>query len=136
MKPSAMSDNLSPGDRNHTSKAHTAPPPRFIRLRDAPTYLGMDKNRFNREVRPSVFTLRIGIQGIAFDRVDLDAWADDYKSRNGCHAARSHRSKSWEPRKCQASPSAVEPGTSIKCSEERAFAKALEQARSSKPRSC
>ena len=27
--------------------------PRFIRLRDAPSYLGMDKNRFNREVRPS-----------------------------------------------------------------------------------
>jgi hypothetical protein len=27
--------------------------PRFIRLRDAPCYLGMDKNRFNREVRPS-----------------------------------------------------------------------------------
>jgi hypothetical protein len=24
--------------------------PRFIRLRDAPSYLGMDKNRFNREV--------------------------------------------------------------------------------------
>jgi hypothetical protein len=26
--------------------------PRFIRLRDAPSDLGMDKNRFNREVRP------------------------------------------------------------------------------------
>jgi hypothetical protein len=25
--------------------------PRFIRFRDAPLYLGMDKNRFNREVR-------------------------------------------------------------------------------------
>ena len=62
-------------------------------MRDAPAYLGMDKNRFNREVRPCVLALRIGIQGIAFDRVDLDAWADDYKSRNGCHAARSHRSK-------------------------------------------
>ena len=67
----------------------------------------MDKNRFNREVRPSVLALRIGIQGIAFDRVDLDAWADDYKSRNGCHAARLHRSKLWEPTKCQASPNAV-----------------------------
>src|ERR1043165_3779207 len=131
-----MSDNSSLGDRNHTSKTHAAPPPRFIRLRDAPAYLGMDKNRFNREVRPSVLALRIGIQGIAFDRVDLDAWADDYKSRNGCHAARSHRSTSWEPRKCQASPSAVEPGTSKRCSEERAFEKALEQARSSKPRNC
>src|SRR5215831_4037099 len=131
-----MSDSSSVTVLNHTSKAHAAPAPRFIRLRDAPAYLGMDKNRFNREVRPGVLALRIGIQGIAFDRVDLDAWADDYKSRNGCHAARSHRSKSWEPRKCQASPSAVEPGTSTRCSEERAFARALEQARSSKPRNC
>src|SRR6187549_1393212 len=116
--------------------AFTPPPPRLTRMRDAPAYLGMDKNRFNREVRPRVLTLRIGVQGIAFDRVDLDAWADDYKSRNGCHAARSHRSKLWEPRKCQVSPSAVEPGTSTRCSEERAFAKAAAQARSSKPRSC
>jgi hypothetical protein len=68
-----MSDNSSLGDRNLALKGLTAPPPRFIRTRDAPTYLGMDKNRFNREVRPSVLALRIGIQGIAFDRVDLDA---------------------------------------------------------------
>src|SRR5690349_18683485 len=118
------------------SLSHAVPLPRLIRMIDAPAYLGMDKNRFNREVRPSVLALRIGVQGIAFDRVDLDAWADDYKSRNGCHAARSHRSKLWEPRKCQASPSVVGSGTSTKCSEERAFAKAVAQARSSRPRSC
>jgi len=58
--------------------------PRFIRLRDAPHYLGMDKNRFKREVRPYVTVIRIGRQGIAFDRIDLDAWADEHKSRNGC----------------------------------------------------
>ena len=57
--------------------------PRFIRLRDAPAYLGMDKNRFNREVRPLVPAIPIGAQGIAFDRLDLDSWADEYKSRNG-----------------------------------------------------
>jgi hypothetical protein len=51
--------------------------PRFIRLRDAPSYLGMDKNRFNREVRPLLAVIPIGIQGIAFDRLDLDSWADD-----------------------------------------------------------
>ena len=49
--------------------------PRLIRLRDAPRYLGMDKNRFNRDVRPRVTAIRIGTQGIAFDRIDLDAWA-------------------------------------------------------------
>ena len=57
--------------------------PRFIRLRDAPFYLGMDRNRFNAEIRPFVTEIAIGIQGVAFDRLDLDARADDYKQRNG-----------------------------------------------------
>jgi hypothetical protein len=55
--------------------------PRFIRLRDAPSYLGMDKNRFNREVRPLLSSIPIGAQGIAFDRLDLDSWADDLAHR-------------------------------------------------------
>jgi hypothetical protein len=70
--------------------------PRFLRLRDAPRYLGMDKNRFNRDVRPGLPTIRIGTQGIAFDRLDLDAWADDYKSRNGHPAAQPKGKQSWE----------------------------------------
>ena len=41
--------------------------PRFLRLRDAPRYLGMDKNRFNADVRPWVPSFRIGAQGIAFE---------------------------------------------------------------------
>ena len=57
--------------------------PRLIRLRDAPRYLGMDRNRFNLEVRPLLREVPIGAQGVAFDRVDLDAWADDYIARNG-----------------------------------------------------
>jgi hypothetical protein len=57
--------------------------PRFVRHRDAPTYLGMDRNRFNTEVRPHLTTIPIGTQGVAFDRLELDAWADEYKSRNG-----------------------------------------------------
>jgi hypothetical protein len=40
--------------------------PRFLRLRDAPAYLGMDKNRFNREVRAILTEIPIGKQGIAF----------------------------------------------------------------------
>ena len=55
--------------------------PRAIRLKDAPAYLGMDKNRFNSEVRPYIKNIRIGIQGIAFDRYDLDKWFDDYKAK-------------------------------------------------------
>src|SRR5690606_14572974 len=57
--------------------------PRLIRLRDAPYYLGMDRNRFNTEVRPALTIVPIGQHGIAFDRLELDAWVDDYISRNG-----------------------------------------------------
>src|ERR1700691_380592 len=109
--------------------------PRFIRLRDAPSYLGMDKNRFNREVRPLLAVIPIGTQGIAFDRLDLDSWADDYKSRNGHPAAQPEREKLWETKERRASPNEVGSGISISSSEEHAFAKALEQARSGKPKS-
>lgn len=57
--------------------------PRLVRLRDAPAYLGMDRNRFNREVRPHLTNIPIGRQGVAFDRLELDAWVEDYISRNG-----------------------------------------------------
>ncbi|MCH7821226.1 MAG: hypothetical protein IIA07_04345 [Proteobacteria bacterium] len=57
--------------------------PRLVRFRDAPGYLGMDRNRFNQEVRPYLTTIPIGHQGIAFDRLELDAWVEDYISRNG-----------------------------------------------------
>jgi len=63
--------------------------PRLIRFRDAATYLGMDRNRFNAEVRPLLARIPIGQQGIAFDRLELDAWVEDYISRNGRPAKRS-----------------------------------------------
>ncbi len=68
--------------------------PRLVRFRDAPTYLGMDRNRFNHEVRPHLTNIPIGQQGIAFDRLELDAWVEDYVSRNGRPAAR--RRKPWD----------------------------------------
>lgn len=62
--------------------------PRLIRLRDAPNYLGMDRNRFNNEVRPFLITLKIGQQGVAFDRLDLDQWVDEFKKNQGKPAQR------------------------------------------------
>ena len=59
------------------------PPPRILRYRDAPSYLGMDRNRFNAEVRPFLTEVPIGAQGIGFDRLELDAWVDDNIARNG-----------------------------------------------------
>ena len=68
--------------------------PRLVRFRDAPGYLGMDRNRFNQEVRPFLTDIPIGRQGIAFDRLELDAWVDDYVSCNGRPAA--ERRKPWD----------------------------------------
>ncbi|MFC1560656.1 hypothetical protein ACFL3W_01810 [Pseudomonadota bacterium] len=41
-------------------KQHSPITPRLIRFRDAPRYLGMDRNRFNAEVRPYLGPIRIG----------------------------------------------------------------------------
>jgi predicted DNA-binding transcriptional regulator AlpA len=57
--------------------------PRFLRLRHAPAYLGLNKNAFNRLVRPNVRVIALGQRGIAFDRLELDAWADEYCRCNG-----------------------------------------------------
>jgi len=76
--------------------------PRLVRFRDAPTYLGMDRNRFNREVRPCLTNIPIGQQGIAFDRLELDAWVEDYVSRNGRPAKRS---ETWDAKNHLASKS-------------------------------
>ena len=47
--------------------------PRLLRFRDAPRYLGMDRNRFNAEVRPHLTQIPIGRPGVAFDRLELDS---------------------------------------------------------------
>ena len=75
--------------------------PRIIRFRDAPRYLGMDRNRFNSEVRPYVTEVPIGKQGIGFDRLELDAWFEDYKSRSGRPARKG--ANTWDARDYPAS---------------------------------
>lgn len=100
--------------------------PRLIRLRDAPTYLGMDRHRFNDEVRPKLIEMPIGTQGIAFDRLDLDAWVDDYKQCSGRPAANNVRSmEKWDENEHLACKSGAVSGTLIKRSSEKDFAKAL-----------
>lgn len=89
--------------------------PRLLRLRDAPRYLGMDRNRFNAEVRPYITIIPIGRQGIAFDRLELDAWADQYKSRNGRPA---ERSTSWDAENQPASSYEAASGGSTRESED------------------
>lgn len=104
--------------------------PRFIRLKHAPNYLGMDKNRFNAEVRPFVTEIRVGFQGIAFDRLDLDAFADDYKRRNGRPGKKKGGNEPWREERHADSSRKAKYGTLTKSSEAIEFEKALEQATS------
>ncbi|WP_230683772.1 hypothetical protein [Pseudomonas lundensis] len=52
--------------------------PRFIRAGEAYGYLGMCRDEFNKTVRPHVREFPIGKQGVGFDRLELEAWADAY----------------------------------------------------------
>jgi len=108
--------------------------PRLIRLRDAAFYLGMDKHRFNSLVRPQLTEVPIGKQCIAFDRLDLDAWADDYIARNG-RLDQPNGGSSWDAKKYQDSSNAAISGTLTKKCEDDAFAKALAKATSGKRKS-
>ena len=104
--------------------------PRLLRLRDAPSYLGMDRNRFNQEVRPHIRSVQIGSQGIAFDRLDLDRWVDDYMRRNGRPASPSEGESLWDVSKAQGFATETGFGTSKNKSSDTRFAKALAQATS------
>ncbi|MBG57061.1 MAG: hypothetical protein CMK46_02095 [Porticoccus sp.] len=107
--------------------------PRLIRLRDIPLYLAMDRNRFNREVRPYLTEMPIGKQGIAFDRLELDGWVEDYKSR--CGRSQKHRGDLLCQSESQASTNEANraSGTLINASKDTAdFLRALEQATSRK----
>lgn len=57
--------------------------PRFVRQVDAPGYLGIDRNKFDEEVRPTLTVIPLGKRALAYDRQDLDAWADAYKAACG-----------------------------------------------------
>ncbi len=113
-----------------TTTTTTGTQSRLIRVRDAPQYLGMDKNRFNAEVRPNLTEMPIGKQGRAFDRLDLDSWADQYKGRNGRPGKKKGVDKPWDASKSPVSSTGKVYGTSTKLSEGEEFAKALVRAKS------
>ncbi|AOU05313.1 TPA: hypothetical protein ACIZB4_002707 [Legionella pneumophila] len=107
--------------------------PRLIRLRDAPTYVGMDRHRFNKDVRPNLVEIPMGVQGVAFDRLDLDAWVDDYIQCSGRPAVTKQRSlEQWDEKNRRVSSKEVTIGTSIKRSLDAEFEKALVRATSKK----
>ena len=109
--------------------------PRLVRVRDSANYLGMDPNRFNKEVRPFLTEIPIGKQGIAFDRLELDEWVEQYKSRCGRPAGSENRRKSlWDEKQppVYTGTKAAKFGISTKRSEVSEFEKALELAASKK----
>ncbi len=106
--------------------------PRLVRFRDAPAYLGMDRNRFNSEVRTLLTIIPIGQQGIAFDRLELDAWVEDYISHNG-RPGLPKGDRIWDVKERQGSSGDKGSGISTSASVGNEFAKALEQLASRKP---
>lgn len=90
--------------------------PRLIRQRDAPDYLGMDRNRFDQEVRPQLTEVPIGARGVAFDRYEIDAWVDDYiaaHGRPGC----SHKAGTATPKQPPMPAAASGPAAPPKASQ-------------------
>jgi len=106
--------------------------PRVVRFKDAPGYLGMDRNRFNAEVRPYLTEIRLGTQGIAFDRLELDAWFDEYKNRNGRPGTQPKGEATWDAKERRASSNVAVSGTSTSKFTVGEFAKAVEQIASKK----
>ena len=108
--------------------------PRYIRLRDAPFYLGMDRHCFNTVVRPHLTEIIISKQAIAFDRLEIEAWADYHKSRSG-RPAKLKKYKLWDENERPVSTNVGTVGTLIKKSSESAFAKAVAQVNLKKQKS-
>jgi hypothetical protein len=99
--------------------------PRLIRLRDAPIYIGMDRNKFNADVRPYLTEIPLGKQAVAFDRLEIDDWVDEYIERNG-RPGRSKGDQLWDEKKHRASSNVKVSGTSTNASAGDEFARALE----------
>jgi predicted DNA-binding transcriptional regulator AlpA len=116
--------------------------PRFLRASTAPAYLGMCREEFNKTVRPNVREFPIGKQGVGFDRIELDQWADSWaesmaiekQANQDNNPPRSGRqgAKQWREKQCRASTRGTGFGTSTKSSEVADFKKALEQAKGRK----
>src|ERR1700722_4606018 len=108
--------------------------PVIIRFKNAPSYCGMNRQRFNREVRPLLTLIPIGKSGIGFYRQELDAWAEHLKNTQGIPP---HRRTTWEKSDLyRGSGCATASGTLTKWSTENAYLKALKSAKGQKQKRC
>ncbi|HFL2187533.1 MULTISPECIES: hypothetical protein [Pseudomonas] len=121
---------------NATAAKPSSIQPRFIRFGDAPGYLGMCRDEFNKTVRPNVREFPIGKQGVAFDRQELDEWADAYIEARAIEKAtgqdnnrpRSERrgDDTWREKRSPASTRRAVSGKSTKSTKGSEFEKVLE----------
>jgi hypothetical protein len=105
--------------------------PRFIRARDAHGYCGMCRAVFNQVLRPYLTEIPIGTQGVAFDRLEMDAALEQYKSRNGRPAKQG--GLLWDAKPRPASSDEEARGISTKSYTDDDFERAVKQAISRKP---
>jgi len=109
--------------------------PRLIRATKAPIYCGMCERIFNAEIRPFLTEIVIGVQGIGFDRVEIDEILDDYISRYGRAPTKNvenDKCKKSERRLAVASMIDKVSGTSTKELAVSEYAKARELVRKKK----
>ena len=108
--------------------------PKWVRLRDIPAYTGMDQKLFNRIVRPHLVEIRLSSKCVAFDKVDLDHWMDEYKVGNGLPPDQKGGKKSWEGRKRRVYTGETKFGISERQSVDERYLEALERATTTKPK--
>lgn len=87
--------------------------PRLIRHRDAYGYIGVDRNKFDAEVRPYLTEIPLGPKSMAFDRRELDAWADAYIAAHGRPGPHMRKDEICKPGQGESmlTPMAAEPST-------------------------
>lgn len=102
--------------------------PRAVRARDAPAYLGVDRNRFNREFKPLLRIVVLGHRIRCYDRLDLDEIWETMKVRNGRPGAESSTEKTpWQNAQLESGKKQTAHGQSTKLSSADAFTNALDQ---------
>lgn len=104
---------------------------RWYNPKTAAAYLGTNLNEFNKSVRPYLIEIPWGQIGIRFDVVDLDNFADQYKSRYGRSGGNT-----WQENKCPDYTSKTVSGKSTNKLEVSAYEKAREQITTRKQSKC
>jgi hypothetical protein len=87
----------------------------------------MSRAVFDQEIRPYLVTVPIGVQGLGFDRLDIDRALDEYISRRGRAPAQQWSKEKWQKPQ-QVSASGRASGISTNVSEASEFEKALGRA--------